>query len=198
MIRAGFTIDNPLTGSRTLVLEADAEMNSQGWLLESRCQPGAAPDIAEHLHLTWTETFEIISGKAYYKLDGTQHMAVAGESFTVNPNQRHVHPWCAGDEEMVYRQRNDFEGRTPDAVQEVLGVFATIAQLAAQGKVDSLGRPKNPLQLAVTIKTLGKHGGYDATLPISVQKFLAATLGRLAEALGYRAVAPHFLQDEKL
>jgi hypothetical protein len=83
MIRAGFTIDNPLTGSRTLVLEADAEMNSQGWLLESRCQPGAAPDIAEHLHLTWTETFEIISGKAYYKLDGTQHTAIAGESFTV-------------------------------------------------------------------------------------------------------------------
>jgi hypothetical protein len=54
--------------------------------------------------------------------------------------------------------------------------------------VDGQGRPKNPFQLAVTLKTLGKHGGYDAALPIPVQKFLAATLGRLAEALGYRAV----------
>ena len=192
MIRAGFTIDNPRTGSHTVLLEADAETNSQGWLLEQRCQPQALPDITEHLHLTWTETFEIVSGKAYYSLDGVKGTVVAGESFTVKPGQRHIHPWCAGDEEVVFRQRNDFGGRSPDAVQEVLGVFATIAQFAAKGQVDGLGRPKNPLQLAVTVKTLGKHEGYDTSLPIPAQKFLAATLGRLAEALGYRAVAPEF------
>ena len=194
MIRTGFIIDNPRTGSHTVVLKADAELDSRGWLLQSRCLPNALPDITEHLHLTWTETFEIVSGKAYYSLDGVQETAVAGESFTVKPGQRHIHPWCAGDEEMVFRQHNDFGGQNPDAVQDVLGVFATIAQLAAKGQVDSLGRPKNPLQLAVTVKTLGKHGGYDTSLPIFAQKFLAATLGRLAEALGYRAVAPEFYQ----
>ena len=192
MIRAGFAINDPRTGLRTVILEADVETNSQGWLLEQRCRPGVLPSIAEHGHLTWPEMFEVVSGKAYYSLDGVEGTTVAGESFTVKPGQRHIHPWCAGDEAMVFRQRNDFGGRSPDAVQDVLGVFATIAQFAAQGKVDKEGRPKNPLQLAVTIKTLGKHGGYDASLPIPVQKFLAASLGRLAETLGYRAVAPEF------
>jgi hypothetical protein len=44
------------------------------------------------------------------------------------------------------------------------------------------------LQLAATLRTLGKHGGYSTRMPIATQKLLSATLGRLAEALGYRAV----------
>jgi hypothetical protein len=45
-----------------------------------------------------------------------------------------------------------------------------------------------------TLRTLAKHGGYDVQLPIGVQNFLAATLGRLAEAMGYRGVYPEYLQ----
>jgi hypothetical protein len=32
MIRAGFTIENPMTKSCTVVLESDAETNGMGWL----------------------------------------------------------------------------------------------------------------------------------------------------------------------
>jgi hypothetical protein len=196
MIRPGFTIDNPRTGSRTRVIESDAETGGMGWLLESTCVPGAEPDIAEHLHLTWTETFEIISGTANYSLDGAQKTAQAGESFTVHPRQRHIHPWAAGDTQMVYRQRDTFASPTPAAVQDVLGVFATIAELARQGKVDKKGYPKNPLQLAATLRTLSRYDGYDASMPIGLQKFLAATLGWLAERLGYRAVDPQVVGEK--
>lgn len=190
MIRAGFVIENPLTQSRTVVIESDAETGGRGWLLETTCVPKAGPDIAEHLHLTWTETFEIIKGTAHYKLDGVQRTAQTGESFVVKPRQLHVHPWNAGEGELVYRQRDDFGRSTPEAVQEVLGAFATVAALARQGKVDRRGLPKNPLQMAATLRTLTRHGGYDAALPVPVQDFIAATLGRLAEALGYRGVDP--------
>lgn len=193
MIRAGFTINNPLTQSRTVVLESDAETNGMSWLLEVHCAPNAGPDITEHLHSEWVERFEIISGSAYYSLDGKQHTAHAGASFVVAPGQRHIHPWNAGATPLVYRQRSEFGRANPAAVQEVLGVFATTAGLARQGKVDSSGRAKNPLQLAAALKTLNKHGGYDAGIPVPVQTFLSAILGRLAEALGYRGVDPRYM-----
>jgi len=96
---------------------------------------------------------------------------------------------------MVYRQSNRFGQRSLSAVQEVLGTFATIAGLAGQGKIAANGLPKDPLQLAATLRTLTRHGGYDASLPASAQNFIAATLGRLAEALGYRAVYPQFIGE---
>lgn len=190
LIRQGVTIHNPLTQSQTVVLESDQETQGMGWLLEVTCQPNTKPDIAEHRHLTWTETFEIMSGIAHYSLDGKQQTLKAGESFRVKPNQAHIHPWNAGDQPMVYRQRNLFAQANPAAVQDVLGVFATVADLARQGKVNAEGLPKNPLQLAATARTLGRYGGYDTRMPIPMQKVLSATLGRLAELLGYRGVYP--------
>jgi len=194
MIRAGFTIANPLTQSRTIVLKSDAETDGMGWLLEVHCAPGARADIAEHMHVEWTEHFEIVSGTAHYALDGVQGTIEAGASFTVLPGQRHIHPWSPGGSPMVYRQRNEFSRRSPEAVQDVLGVFATVAGLARDGKVDQTGRPRNPLQLAATLRTLNRHGGYDASLPIQVQKILSATLGRLAEAMGYQGIYERFVR----
>ena len=193
MIRAGFTIDSPLTKSRVIVLESDVETNGMGWLLEVHCVPRSQADIPEHLHLTWTETFEIISGSAHYKLDGIQKTINAGEKFFVPPGHRHIHPWNAGETEMVYRQRNNFGMHSPEAVQDVLGVFATRGDLARKGQVDSKGRPRNPLQLAVTMRALNRHGGYDARVPIFVQNMIGGSLGRLGELLGYRAVDPKYL-----
>ena len=193
MIRTGFTIENPITQSRTVVVTSDQETNGMGWSIESYCVPKAGPDIAEHLHLTWTETFEIIAGTAHYSVDGKQQLAQAGDTFVVLPQQRHIHPWNAGESTLIYRQTDQFEAAAPEAIQDVLGTFATMAGLAREGKINQKGLPKNPLQLAATMRTLGKHGNYDAALPIPVQQLLGATLGRLAEALGYRAVYPQYV-----
>jgi hypothetical protein len=57
---------------------------------------------------------------------GVQKTAGAGETFVVEPDQLHVHPWNEGDGEWVYHQRSDFGRVDPGAVQKVLGVFATI------------------------------------------------------------------------
>lgn len=117
----------------------------------------------------------------------------AGESIVTPPGLKHIHPWNAGDGVMVYRQVVDCGKRSPDALHDVIGVFATLNGLAREGRLNGKGLPKNPLQFAATLRTLVKHEGYDAAAPVGAQRFLAATLGRLAETLGYRAVYPRYL-----
>jgi hypothetical protein len=192
MIETGFAVDNPITGSHTIVLEDDAEIHGGGWLLEQHAVPHSRPDIPEHIHLTWTETFEIISGSAFYSLDGVQQTAEAGDVIVVGPRLRHIHPWNAGETELVYRQRDEFRPPDPTATREVRGVFATVADLAREGKVGQDGRVKNLLQQAVMLKVLNSHGGYDAKLPVWLQDGLGATLGSLAQALGYKAIDPRY------
>ena len=77
---------------------------------------------------------------------------------------------------------------------DILGAFATIHGLAREGRVGKRGMPKNLLQLAATGRAYTKHGSFDAAMPIALQVSLSATLGRLAEALGYRAVYERYLR----
>ena len=195
MITAGFTIVDHFTQTRTVVLAGDRETNGTGWTLEVHCPPGARPHILEHVHLSWTETFEIVAGDARYKLSGTEHTATASDTIVMPAGQPHIHPWNAGDTDMTYRQVNEFAERSPDAAQDVLGVFATINGLAREGKIGKRGLPKNPLQFAATLRTLTKYDGFDAKVPIPIQRLTAATLGRLAEALGYRGVYDRYVNE---
>ena len=175
------------------MIKGAEETAGRGWVIEVHCPEGAPPGISEHLHLTWSETFEILQGSAAYKLGGEEHRINAGAHVLMPPGVPHVHPWNTGAGVMVYRQTDDFGEVNPDAVDEVLGVFATINGLAREGKIGENGLPKHPLQLAATIRALTKYGGFNAKVPVPVQRTLGATLGRLAEALGYRGADPRYL-----
>lgn len=194
MIRTGFEITETRTQTRTVLIAGAEEMDGRGWILEVHCPEGAASSILPHLHETWTETFEIVQGTASYRLDGAVHSLAAGERVIFPPRVPHEHPWNSGTGPMVYRQTNDFGARTPEAVTEVLGVFATVNDLAREGRVSADGKPTHPLQLAATVRALGRHGGYDATVPVALQKVVAATMGRVAEWLGYRGVEAKYLR----
>ena len=191
MITAGFAFEHPETRTRVTVLESDAETGGGGWLLEVR-RFAPVPDLAEHLHTTWTETFEVLSGAATYSLDGAEGSLRAGESFVVPPRHRHVHPWNATGDELVYRQRTRFAQPSPAAVQDVLGVLATRAGLLRDGTAPR-GAMGKVLQQAVIARTVVRHGNYMARPSAFAQHAVAATLGRLGEALGYRAVHPQYV-----
>ncbi len=166
-------------------------------MLEHHFPPFVQSNVPEHVHLTWTETFEIVAGKAFYKLNHEKKTATAGDTIIMPPGQPHIHPWNAGDTELIYQQRDDFGEVSPNAVQDVMGVFATRAGLSRDGLVDNRGRPKNPFQLAVTLKLLASYGGYDASISIPMQNFVAATLGTLGKILGYNAVIQKYLVSSK-
>ena len=193
MIRAGFIFEHPTTKTRTVVLESDVETKGMGWLLEVTRYSKLGSDLGEHLHLTWTETFEILKGTAKYKLDGNERIAKAGESFVVEPDHFHVHPWNATDEELVYRQRDVFDKRSPAAVQDILGIFATRTGMARDG-IRYKGFAKLLFQSA-TIRTAVKHGNYVASPSIAMQNAVGSTLGLLGELLGYKAVLPQYVGE---
>jgi len=193
MISQGFETTDPITKTRLVVVKAAQDTGGRGWVTEVHCPEGAAPWGPAHVHRTWTETFDILQGTASCRLGTTVHTLRTGERIVMPPGVPHVHPWNTGSGVMVFRHTNEFGASTPEAVHDVLGAFATINGLAREGRIGKNGVPKNPLQAAATIRTLTKHGGFDAVLPISPQLAVSATLGRLAEALGYRAVYDRYL-----
>jgi len=193
MIRAGFTFEHPKTKTRTVVLESDAETNSMGWLLEVTRYSKLGSDLGEHMHQTWTETFEIINGTANYSLDGIEKVAQAGETFVVESGHFHIHPWNANKEELIYRQRDRFDKPDPAAVQDILGIFATRTGMARDG-IRLKGFARLLFQSA-TIRTAIKHRNYVASPSIPMQKVLGATLGLLGELLGYKAVQAKYISE---
>ncbi|HEX4824186.1 MAG TPA: hypothetical protein VFV19_07715 [Candidatus Polarisedimenticolaceae bacterium] len=193
-IGPGFETTDPKTQTRIVVIQGAKETSGRGWVIEVHCPEGAPPAFLAHMHRTWTETFEILQGSATYRLGTAQGDLTVGERIVMPPKVPHVHPWNTGSGVMVYRQTNDFGASTPEAVHDVLGAFATIFGLAREGRVGKKGMPKNLFQFAATGRALTKHGGFDASIPIALQVGLSATLGRLAEALGYRAVYDRYLR----
>lgn len=194
MIRAGFETTDPFTGTRSVLIEGAEETGGRGLVMDVHCPEGARAHILEHIHLTWTETFDILQGEARYVLGGEEHSAKAGDTILMPAGVKHIHPWNTGTGEMIYRQTNDFGRACPEALQDVMGVFATLNGMAVEGKLGKKGLPKNPLQFAATLRTLVKYEGYDAAVPIGVQRVVSASLGRVAEVLGYRGVYPRYLE----
>jgi hypothetical protein len=84
---------------------------------------------------------------------------------------------------------------TDPITQTRLVVVKGAQETAGCGWVTEIHCPEGaaPLQAAATIRTLTKHGGFDAAVPIALQLGLSATLGRLAEARGYRAVYDRYV-----
>jgi mannose-6-phosphate isomerase-like protein (cupin superfamily) len=191
-IRPGFEMSDPITQTRIVVVKGAEETSGRGWVTEVYCPQGATRFPA-HVHETWTETFEILEGSATCRIGAEEHRLACGESIFMPARVPHVHPWNTGSGEMVFRHANDFGAPDPEAVTDVLGAYATMFGLAREGRVGKRGLPKNPLQLAATARTLTKHRGFDAAVPIPIQLALSATLGRLAEALGYRGVYERYL-----
>ncbi len=191
MIRAGHVITNPSSKGTITVLESDVETKGMGFYLEYRMPAGARPDVPEHMHITWAETFEIISGECKYRLDGKKRTARAGDVVVLPPAVRHIHPWNNGQTELVMRQRSEFDKPSPQAVQDTLGVFSTLADLGPDQR-NANGQPKNILFSFAVLRTLAKHGGYDARMPIGTQKILNATVGLLAELIGIRGVSKKY------
>ncbi len=193
MIGPGFETIDPRTLTRFVVLEGAAETGGRGFMVEYHCPIGAPPAVLEHLHTTWTETFEIVSGEAMMRQGAEERRLTAGDTIETPPGVPHIHPWNVGDSKLVYRQVTDFHAVTPDAVHDVLGTFATLHGLGREGRLNARGLPKHPLQFAATLRTLVKHGGFDATKPVAAQKALAATVGRLAGLLGFHGVHQRYI-----
>ena len=175
MIKAGDTIENPVTGERIVFHKTSRETNGELVVLECFVQPGGRVSAA-HVHPHQSERFEILGGTVGFRLDGRQIEAGAGSRILIPARTRHQF-WNAGNEEAHFvcevRPALQFEA-----------LLETMFALAADGKTNRKGMP-NPLRLAV----IARHHFDDVRLPfppVWLQRLglaFGAPLGRL---VGYR------------
>lgn len=186
---AGLMLHNPRTGVVAQVLDADEQGGSR-FTLEYTVPHAGGPFIDAHLHQHWTESFEVLSGRARYCLGRADADLLEGQSVTLAPGVPHVHPWNIGADPLRVRQTTTLLRPDPEAIRDTFRAFAMLSWLTREGKVDARGKP-HPLQGALILRSLQRHGGYLAGPPIPVQRVLFGLLAMLGERRGYVAFDPH-------
>jgi quercetin dioxygenase-like cupin family protein len=176
MIRAGDTIENPVTGERLVFKETSAETNGEYVLFECFVKPSGFV-AAAHVHPFQEERFEILEGSVTFKVNGQELPTTPGDVVLVPAGTKHQF-WNAGDTEAR------FACEVSPAL-EFERLIETMFSLAQDRKTNRKGMP-NPLRLAVIARA---H--FDTVRlpfpPAWMQRAglaLGAPLGRL---LGYRA-----------
>jgi quercetin dioxygenase-like cupin family protein len=176
MIRAGDTIENPVTGERLVFRKTSRDTNGEAVVVEGFVKPNGVV-AATHLHPYQEERFQVLRGSVGFRLGRERIVAGPGERLTVPAGTAHKF-WNAGEDEAHFvcevRPALQFEQ-----------LIETMFGLAADGKTNRKGMPR-PLRLAV----IARHHFADVRLPFppaSLQRLglaMGAPLGRL---LGYEA-----------
>jgi mannose-6-phosphate isomerase-like protein (cupin superfamily) len=174
VLRAGDTLENPITGERLVFVATAAETGGECTMSDTYVRPDGMV-AAAHVHPHQTELFEIRSGRIGVKLGGKKIEAGAGEVLTIHPGTPHRF-WNAGDDELHFRA-------TVTPSLEFESLIETMYTLAADGKTNKKGMP-NPFRLAVIAKA---H--FDVVrlpvIPHALQRAALAIGAPLGRAMGY-------------
>jgi len=182
---------NAPMGQRTRIVAFQFESGGRSFVREYVNRPHMGKfAIPEHFHPTWTETFEILRGRARYSVDRIEHDAGPGETVVLPPGVRHLHPWSVCDEELYVRHTavadpDDLNGLTA-SLQGIHTIFA----LADAGRTGRDGQP-NLLQLAVIARAT-MPATFLPGIPRRVQRTLIGALAAVGSAAGYRSIYPGF------
>jgi Cupin domain. len=132
MIRQGDQITNPRTGQVMIFLKTSAETN--GELLQIECfSPPTLEREPEHIHPFQQNSFEIISGRCIFRLDGKEQVVGPGQSIIIPANVPHYF-WNAGDTVAHYIQ--EFR-----PALKIDCFFETFFALAKDAKLNKKGIP---------------------------------------------------------
>jgi quercetin dioxygenase-like cupin family protein len=176
MIRAGDTIENPVTGERLVFRKTSRETGGQAVVIETFVQPNGFV-AAAHVHPSQEERFEVLRGSVGFKIGRKKIVAGPGRRITVPAGTPHKF-WNAGDDEAHFvcevRPALQFES-----------LIETMFGLAADGKTNRKGMP-NPLRLAVIA-----NAHFDTVRlpfpPAIAQRVALAAGAPLGQLLGYGA-----------
>jgi len=169
------TIENPVSGERFSFRKTAAETGGELLQLELVLRPGGRVPV-DHVHTLQEERFEVLSGRARFRLGKTLQELSQGESLVVPPGIAHGLRNETDDEARVlveFRPARDMER-----------FFEIYCGLACDGRVDKRGVP-NFLRSAVIARELQAET-YLAGLPIGLQKAGMVLLAPIGRLLGYR------------
>jgi quercetin dioxygenase-like cupin family protein len=176
MIRAGDTIENPVTGERLVFRKTSRDTGGQAVVIETFVQPNGFV-AAAHVHPSQEERFEVLRGSVGFKIGRKKIVAGPGRRITVPAGTPHKF-WNAGDDEA------HFVCEVRPAVQ-FESLIETMFGLAADGKTNRKGMP-NPLRLAVIA-----NAHFDTVRlpfpPAILQRIALAAGAPVGQLLGYGA-----------
>ena len=177
MIRAGDSIENPVTGERLVFRQTSRETNGAAVVIETYVQPNGFV-AAAHVHPSQEERFEVLRGTVGFKVGREKLVAGPGKRLTVPAGTPHKF-WNAGDEVAHFvceiRPALQFES-----------LIETMFSLAADGKTNRKGMP-NPLHLAVIAQA--HFDTVQLPFPPAIVQRLGLALGSpLGRVLGYQPV----------
>ena len=182
---------NAPMGQRARLLTLPGETGGRRFVLEYVNRPFTGQfAVPAHFHPAYTETFEILRGRARYRLGPEERTAEPGARLVFPPGVVHIHPWSDSGEELHVRQTADADPADLLGLVASLQAAITIFGLASAGRVNERGLPP-PLQLAVLAETT-IPATYLAGAPRMAQRVGFTALAALGRALGYRAAYPEF------
>lgn len=176
-------VSGPNAGTWATLLETPDEGDSDRPVLLQWLAPDATAPPA-HVHPT-TETFKVLSGTLTVVRDGTEHELEPGDSVTVGPGVEHS-----------FRNETD----AVVAFRAVLPSMLTVASLYTVWGLDheaGLGGDGRPGALRGLLLMADTYDETTVTAaPVTLQRLLWGTVGRLARALGLEGVDESYLEDQ--
>jgi hypothetical protein len=173
MLPPGSSYENPRNGSRLTVLE----MTPVRLRFERLYKPRTGMADA-HLHLDFNHSWEVVSGRGRYELDGEAYDLDPGESAGIQVGRAHRDLYNPFDEDAVAR----FDLRPCNEFVETF--FETLAWLFERGRLDEQDRFPQ-LQLFVILRAT-KARSYAAGPPLALQKAMLPLLAALGRLKGYK------------
>jgi hypothetical protein len=186
MAAAGDELVDP-SGLRLVFAETAASSGGAALSLDWFVPPGGRLVALPHVHPSDVEVFEIVAGRARYRVGRHVYERSAPYTYGVPAGALHVHAANAGDTELHVHQTVLPDPPNPRLVAGVEAFFETTFALEQQGKVLAIGVFADPLQSAITLHDLLLPFSYLPWLPVRVQETLIGGLAERARRRGYRA-----------
>ena len=181
----GQILTDQFTGDTIEFLETSADTHGERVTLKVSLK-SKGQTVDDHIHILQDESFQMVSGRLTYFVDGKQQYLNAGEQVTLGKNKAHNH-YNTDDETVVYIQTISPGIDVDYFIENLFGMIN-------DGKVKD-GK-LSFLQAMVTGKYLESPSRL-AAIPAGPQNFLMNTLGPLAKLLGYRAIYKKYTGIEK-
>jgi quercetin dioxygenase-like cupin family protein len=190
-IAAGTWIENPVMGQRSLLVKLPAQTGGRYFEMEYVCRPFAGRNaIPPHYHPTYTERFEILSGRARYLLGKEEHAAALGDKLIFPPRIVHIHPWSDNEAELRVRMFSEADPPDMAGLNANLNTGITLYGLARDGKVNKDGLPSF-LQQAVSGRSI-LPGACPAGLSVGAARVILGFFAGIGSLAGYRVTYPEY------
>jgi mannose-6-phosphate isomerase-like protein (cupin superfamily) len=173
LAQTGDIYENPQSGTRLEILELSPDR-----LRFERRYPSGTGRADPHVHLDFTQGWEVGSGTATIAVDGEARRLQAGDGVEIAEGTRHQDPYNEGTEPLVVRW-------TIEPVTEfVHGFLNAYAHLLGRDELND--QDEFPmLQLFVILRSTGAQS-FAADLPVGLQRLTLPLLAAVGRMRGYR------------